>query len=113
MNEILKLLQIAFCIKDPYLNELTGDEKLVAELANLLDISEKDVVEDAGDSYSRYFATYKPAQADDSFWSRIFPNGQGEILTERTLTYAARANIRARHQAYIDNPSNRDYLFIA
>lgn len=112
MNEILKLLQIAFCIKDPYIDELTGDEKLVAELANLLDISEKDVVEDAGDSYSRYFATYKPAQSDGSFWSRIFPNGQGELLTERTLTPTARAAIRQRLEDAHANPS-RDYLFIA
>ena len=113
MNAILEILQICFCIKDPYTDELTGDEKLVADLANLLDISEKDVVETAGDSYSRYFATYKPAQSDDSFWSRIFPHGRGEILTERTLTYTARAAIRQRLEDAQANPSNRDYLFTA
>ncbi len=114
MNAFLEILQIAVGV-DPYTNELTGDEKLVADLADLLEISEEDVVESAGDSYSQYYATYDRCEKNDSFWGRIFPHSHGKVLTERTLSYTARAAIRKRlkfHQVNPD-PSDRDYLIIA
>lgn len=117
MNAFFEILQIAVGI-DPYTDELTGDERLVADLADLLDISEENVVENAGDSYSHYYMTYDGdrKEKNDSFWCRIFPhNGGGKVRTERTLSYTARAAIRERlrfHQANPD-PSDRDYLIIA
>lgn len=105
MNVILELLQIAFCIKDPYeideydaVTAFKTDETLVRATANVLDISEENVVQNAGDSYSRYFATR---------------DGEGNILTERTLSPTARAAIRERFKVALDNPSDRDYLLIA
>ena len=105
MNAFLEILQIAFCIKDPFeideYNAVTAfktDEELVGATAKLLDISEEKVVQNAGDSYSRYFATR---------------DGEGNILSERKLTPTARATIRERFKVAIDNPSERDYLFTA
>jgi len=110
MNAFLEILQIAFCIKDPYeideYNAVTAfktDEELVGATAKLLDISEENVVQNAGDSYSRYFATR---------------DGEGNILSERTLTPTARAAIRERFKVAMDNnpsdtPSERDYLLQA
>lgn len=97
MNAFFEILKVVVGI---HADELTGDEKLVADVADLLDISEENVVENAGDSYSHYYMTC---------------DGEGKVLTERTLSYTARAAIRKRlrfHQANPD-PSDRDYLIIA
>ena len=105
MHAFLEILQIAFCMKDPYetdeYNSVTAfktDEELVRSTANVLDISEENVVENAGDSYSHYFATR---------------DGEGNIVSERTLSHTARAAIRERFKTHLADPTKRDYILIA
>ena len=56
-----------------------NDDNLIREAALALDVSEEDIVENAGDSYNRYFATL----IDDT-------------ASEFTLTHTARHAIRER-----------------
>lgn len=71
-----------------------SDEELVKAAAAWLEVSEEDIVESAGDSYSRYFRTY---------------DSEGNTASEYTLTYTARSAIRGRLKAYSHNPN----IFIA